>query len=101
MWWLCKERAAGGGGLNVPLPARACLCLRVGEQRLQSDLITHRQRATTQLPPTEALERWRDLVTHRLVAVSFYASDRDDALASAAPARHFPLHESNNGSAAY
>ena len=42
----------------------------------------------------------RDLVTHPL-ALSFYASNRDGALASAAPARHFPAHESNNGSAAY
>jgi hypothetical protein len=43
----------------------------------------------------------RDLVTHRLAAVSFYASNRDDALATAAPVRHFPVHESNNGSVAY
>ena len=43
----------------------------------------------------------RDLVTHPLAAVSFYASNRDDALASGAPARHFPVHESNNDSAAY
>jgi hypothetical protein len=43
----------------------------------------------------------RDLVTPRPPAVSFYASNRDDALASAAPARHFPVHESNNGSGAY
>jgi hypothetical protein len=43
----------------------------------------------------------RDLVTHRLAAVSFYANNRDDALASGAPARHFPVHESNNGSGAY
>jgi hypothetical protein len=100
MWW-SKGRAAGSGRLNVPLPTRACLCLRVGEQRLQSDLVTHHRRATTQLPPTEALEHWRDLVTQRLAAISFYASNRDDALASAAPVRHFPVHESNNGSGAY
>ena len=43
----------------------------------------------------------RDLVTHRLAAISFYASNRDDALASAEPAGHFPVHESNNGSGAY
>ena len=43
----------------------------------------------------------RDLVTHPLAAVSFYASNQDDALASAARARHFPVHESNNGSGAY
>ena len=43
----------------------------------------------------------RDLVTHPLEVIPFYASNRDDALASGAPARHFPVHESNNGSAAY
>jgi hypothetical protein len=43
----------------------------------------------------------RDLVTDPLAEVSFYASNRDDALASVAPARHFPVHESNNGSGAY
>jgi len=42
-------QGVGNSGIwwqRLLLPTRACLCLRAGEQRLQSDLVTHRQRAT-------------------------------------------------------
>jgi hypothetical protein len=48
---------------NLRPLARVCLCLRVPGQNGQSDLVTHHQSLTIQLPLREALEQRRDLVT--------------------------------------
>src|SRR4029077_15496940 len=40
-------------------------------------------------------------VTHLAAPVSFCANNRDGALATVAPARHFPARESNNDSVPY